>query len=208
MKVKYVDYEQYKGWYSEELINHFENGFAFNKDDCETVGDFARLVREHLATLDSFADSSFPGDRAILMKSDDVKIRFFLDEKSSAPFSDLLGYFGITDEIELSVNLVTGGLGEVFHSEGCKLGVIFLFHSNEGNHLGRPHVHVTDINNYAEISVDLDTLKTMKHANTKSKTKFSGKKLKQTLQFIEDHKNQFRKYWNDTTNGFEIEIDS
>lgn len=47
----------------------------------------------------------------------------------------------------------------------------------------------------------------MKHSNTKENAKFSEKKVKRVQEFIKDHLVDFRNYWNETTNGFKIEID-
>lgn len=53
MRVKYYDYEKYIGWYSDELINHFKEGFTFKSEDYETVGDFVELVKSKLEPLGS-----------------------------------------------------------------------------------------------------------------------------------------------------------
>lgn len=207
MRVKYYDYEKYIGWYSDELINHLRDGFSFKSEEYETVGDFAKLVRSHLEPLGSYIDSPFPGDRAVMLKFDSDNVRYYLDEQSKAPLNSLIEQYGNNNELPLVIWLITGGLGEAFHDEGNGMGVTFLFHSNEGNHLGRPHVHVIDRNTFAEISIDLNTMKKMKHSNTKGNAKFSEKKVKRVQEFIGDHLVDFHNYWNETTNGFKIEVD-
>lgn len=47
----------------------------------------------------------------------------------------------------------------------------------------------------------------MKQSTKKENSKFSGKKLKKVQKFIANHLKDFQKYWNETTNGFKIEID-
>lgn len=207
MRVKYYDFEKYIGWYSDKLINHLKEGFSFKPENYETVGEFVNLVRSKLETLDSYLDAPFPGDNAVMLKSDKNNVRYYLDERSKAPLNRLTEKYSKNDELPLVIWLITGGLGEVFHDEGKGIGVTILFHSNEGNHLGRPHVHVIDRNTFAEISIDLNTLKKMKHSNTKENAKFSEKKVKRVQEFIKDHLVDFRNYWNETTNGFKIEID-
>ena len=142
-----------------------------------------------------------------MLKFDSDNVRYYLDEQSKAPLNSLIEQYGNNNELPLVIWLITGGLGEVFHDEGNGMGVTFLFHSNEGNHLGRPHVHVIDRNTFAEISIDLNTMKKMKHSNTKGNAKFSEKKVKRVQEFIGDHLVDFHNYWNETTNGFKIEVD-
>ena len=208
MRVKYVDYEQYLGWYPEEVIRHFKEGFSFEIDECTTVADLVKLIKSKLEPLYSYADSSFPGDRSIMIKREKTNVRYYLDECSVTPFAKLIEFLKVDDEIPIFVSLIIGGRGEAFHKEGMNLGVTFLFHSDEGNHLGRPHVHVIDRNNFAEISIDLNTLKTIDHKNTKNNTRFSGKKMKKAISFVTVHLTEFLGLWNETTNGFQIEIDA
>lgn len=207
MRVKYYDYEKYIGWYSDELINHLKEGFTFKTEEYDTVGDFVILVESKIKPLGSYVDSPFPGDGSLMLKTDMKNVRYVFDEQSKAPLCRLLDNYSKNNELPLMVCLVTGGRGEVFHDEGEDLGVTFLFHSNEGNHLGRPHVHVIDRNTFSEISIDLKTMKIMKHSTKKENSKFSGKKFKKVQKFIANHLKDFQKYWNETTNGFKIEID-
>ena len=207
MRVKYYDYEKYIGCYSDELINHFKEGFTFKSEDYETVGDFVELVKSKLEPLGSYADSSFPGDGSIMMKTDTKNVRYVFDEQSKAPFCSFINNYSKNGELPLIVWLITGGRGEVFHDEGEDMGVTFLFHSDESNHPGRPHVHVMDRNTFAEISIDLKTIEKIKHSNTKENLKFSRKKYKRVHKYIKDHLIEFQNYWNETTNGFKIEID-
>lgn len=208
MRVKYFDYEKYIGWYSDELINHFKEGFTFKTEEYETVGDFVVLVESKIEPLGSYDDSPFPGAGSVMLKTDTKNVRYVFDEQSKAPLCSLLDNYSKNGEMPLMVCLITGGRGEVFHDEGNGLGVTFLFHSNEGNHIGRPHVHVIDRNTFAEISIDLKTIKKLKHSNTKKSSNFSEKKLKRVQKFIRNHLIDFQNYWNETTNGFKIEVDA
>lgn len=189
------------------MINHLKEGFTFKTEEYETVGDFVILVESKIEPLGSYVDSPFPGDESVMLKTDTQNVRYVFDKQSKAPLCSLLDNYSKNSEISLVVCLTTGGRGEVFHDEGEDLGVTFLFHSNEGNHLGRPHVHVIDRNTFEEISIDLKTIKELKHSSTKESSKFSEKKLKKVQKFIRSHLIDFQNYWNETTNGFKIEVD-
>lgn len=205
LKIEFENYNKYRNHYSEALIDCLSKGLLFDETVVATVGQMTNFINTRLSAYGCYPDGKFPGYESIQYPTKIDTEKWRLNENSKMDITEFFMKYGVDNTIRIYIDLLLGGTGEFFHSDGAKLGVIFFFHSNESNHSGKPHVHVRDINSDAEFSFDLIKKKIIKH-KTKAKPLFNRKKQKRAIEFIIHNIEQFDEKWNIATNGFNIEI--
>lgn len=170
-----------------DFINHFIN--------TEAIKSYAFVQRINNAIENGWYVNTlqfiFRGEMRSIIWSSEIRLQSFLE------YIDLKG-----ENLNLVWILGSYGKGDVFRNEGEQIGVRFYFHSNEGNHIYEPHVHVSEFGTINELFVGL---RSGMASVLKSRGRFDKKKKKKALEFINSHLSEFLVGWNDMTNGIDVD---
>ena len=176
----------------------------FDVVDSVSIKEFYGLIRSHIYSEKNNKSGQWNFENTILEFIQDFNIleMYFLkdglrysigDENKSLEF--YLHKLGILNKIDLQI-LVSADAGSVYEDHGIR----FYMNSREGKRHNEPHIHVDVRRGEGTGSFSLKTGEQLSGDSIRKKDK------KIIKEVIEEHQKNFLEYWNDHTDGLDVDL--
>lgn len=195
IKIQFADYEYELDGLSDSFKNYLEGTYIFEYDPETTIKELLLFLYEK----DPFNSHNSCNEMEDI-GTERLRIKFrneYLEVIGESKVYKLVEYLGKPDIIQMIYIIGLGGGGEVEYETTRKMGFKLIFHSNEANHAGRPHVHAYDLKNGDKATIDLLSFEIIAG-------KMKGGRYMLLRYYLENNNDKYLEYWNKLTNGIKV----
>lgn len=178
---------------SERFYTFKDLSFEFSYDEVTSIKDYMMCVIEKMGfktNLRQFQKNACDGADPLRFLVCDQLISL---DSHDRKFEEFLGRCGIINQIN-SIMLFWAGAGDVWNDDGLR----YYMHSKERGKHKSPHIHV-EYRHEEEVSIEILTGK-------KLAGEMKEKRFKKAKQRILDNQKFLLQFWNDKTDGINVDI--